>query len=270
MEYDGPDPRCTLIKDYLHRMEITLASMSATEVATFVAALEPVLTEIGERADPQHALLVSVAGSVGVGKTVFASKLSAVLNTAQPSRAQTISTDGFLLPNVVLDARGLLDRKGFPETYDHDAIHAFIRALRSGAWPVPVSKYSHELFDIVEGSPLEPSEVVIVEGINALQTPFAESVDLRMYLHTDESIVKEWFVARLKQFIVDAESAPGGFYDRFVGYSADERDDFARHVWDAINLPNLREHIAPSRANADWVVEFDAHHRIVELTPITR
>ncbi len=248
-------------------MEITLASMSAAQAATFVAALEPMLVAIDARAHPAHALLVSVAGSVGVGKTVFASHLSTILNAPRPGRAQTISTDGFLLPNVILDARGLLDRKGFPETYDHDAIHKFIRALRSGAWPVGVSKYSHELFDVVEGSPLEPSEIVIVEGINALHTPFAESVDLRIYMHTHESIVKEWFVARLLQFIVDAETTPGGFYDRFVGYSAEERDRFARHVWDAINLPNLREHIAPSRVNADWVVEFDEHHRIVELTP---
>ena len=248
-------------------MDSSLAPMSATEAAAFRQSLGPLLTEINDRARPSEALLVSVAGSVGVGKTVFATRLSAALNVQQPGRAQTISTDGFLLPNITLDARGLLDRKGFPETYDHDAIHTFIRTLRNGTWPVPASKYSHELFDIVEGSPLEPTDIVIVEGINALQTPFAESVEVRIYLDTHESIVKEWFVARLLQFIVDAETTPGGYYDRFVGYSPDERDLFARHVWDAINLPNLREHIAPSRADADWVVEFDAHHRIVELTP---
>ncbi len=220
--------------------------------------------EISARAKNQRGgqtLLVGVAGSVGVGKTTFAAAL------AQQLGAQTISTDGFLLANVELEARGLIDRKGFPESYDHAAVRTFVHALRSNAWPVRVPLYSHELFDVVPGYELKQSAVVIAEGINALQSPLQESLDAGIYLHTREHVVEQWFVDRMLRFIVDAETKPGGFYDRFVAWDVDRRADFARHVWDTINLPNLRAHIAPTAGQADWVIEFDADHRIERVVP---
>jgi type I pantothenate kinase len=220
--------------------------------------------ELSQQATDQpngQTLLIGVAGSVGVGKTTFAAGL------AQKLGGQTISTDGFLLANVELEARGLIDRKGFPESYDHVAINTFISALRNHDWPVSVPMYSHELFDVVPGFELNRSSVVIAEGINALQSPLRDSLDVAIYLHTEEHIVEQWFVDRMLRFIVDAETKPGGFYDRFVAWDVNRRTDFARHVWCTINLPNLCDHIAPSAANADWVIEFDADHRIEQVIP---
>jgi type I pantothenate kinase len=225
------------------------------------AELSVALSAISESVPNGQTLLIGVAGSVGVGKTTFAAAL------AQQLRAQTISTDGFLLANVELEARGFIDRKGFPESYDHSAIRAFVRALGNNEWPVSIPLYSHELFDVVPGFELEQSAVVVAEGINALQSPLRDSLDVAIYLHTEEHIVAQWFVDRMLRFIVDAETKPGGFYDRFVAWDIDRRTDFARHVWDTINLPNLRNHIAPTAATADWVIEFDADHRIERVVP---
>jgi type I pantothenate kinase len=224
-----------------------------------LAKLITAILEVRDQKPIGHTLLIGVAGSVGVGKTTFASSL------AQQLGAQTISTDGFLLPNRELEARGLIDRKGFPESYDHEAIRGFISALRNSQWPVTVPMYSHELFDVVAGLGLEQSTVVIAEGINALQRPLQESLDVAIYLHTDEQIVEQWFVERMLRFIVDAETKPGGFYDRFVAWDVGRRTDFARHVWHTINLPNLRDHIAPTVAKADWIVEFDAEHQVRQI-----
>jgi type I pantothenate kinase len=225
-----------------------------------LAELTAAISELCDRQPIGRTLLVGVAGSVGVGKTTFAASL------AQELRARTISTDGFLLSNSELELRGLVDRKGFPESYNHEAIYTFISALRKNHWPIDIPLYSHELFDVVAGFELEPSAVVIAEGINALQSPLQESLDVAIYLHADEQLIEDWFVARMHRFIVDAETKPGGFYDRFVAWDVDRRTDFARHVWDTINLPNLRDHIAPTAAKADWVVEFDAGHGIIGLT----
>jgi type I pantothenate kinase len=224
-----------------------------------LAELTAAISELCDRQPFGRTLLVGVAGSVGVGKTTFAASL------AQELRARTISTDGFLLSNSELEARGLIDRKGFPESYNHEAFYTFISALHKNQWPIDIPLYSHELFDVVAGFKLEQSSVVIAEGINALQSPLQESLDVAIYLHADERIIEDWFVARMHRFIVDAETKPGGFYDRFVAWDVDRRTDFARQVWDTINLPNLRNHIAPSAVKADWVVEFDAGHAITGL-----
>jgi type I pantothenate kinase len=230
--------------------------------------LRPLLDEVrgAARANSQT-LLIGVAGSVGVGKTTFAENLAGLLGlggpgTVGPLDAQTISTDGFLRTNKDLDAHGLLDRKGFPESYDHASVLHFTRALREESWPLCVPRYSHQTFDIVEGSTIDHSSILIVEGINALQSPLREAVDVGIYLHAEHEVVSQWFVERMLRFIDDAKRAPGGFYDRFVDWTIDRQAAFAQHVWDTINLPNLKDHIEPTAAQADWVVEFDVDHSV--------
>jgi type I pantothenate kinase len=227
-----------------------------------VDPLDPLVNSVRTASNATGTLLIGVAGSVGVGKTTFAETFASVLS------AQTISTDGFLYPNAALEAQGLLDQKGFPESYDHRAIRSFVRALRTDDWPINVPKYSHELFDIVDDRQLEQSKIVIAEGINALQPPLRASLDVGIYLHAEEAVIAQWFVDRMLRFIDDAASTPGGFYDRFVSWDLERRTSFAQHVWDTVNLPNLRNHIAPTAANADWVVEFDAEHRIAKVREI--
>jgi type I pantothenate kinase len=235
--------------------------------------LSPLLNEVRDAAHAKpdsQTLLLGVAGSVGVGKTTFAGNLAGLLSPGVvqglPLDAQTISTDGFLRTNEDLDAHGLLDRKGFPESYDHGSVLRFTRALRDQSWPIRVPRYSHQTFDIVEGSTIDHSSILIAEGINALQSPLREAVDVGIYLHAEHEVVSRWFVDRMLRFIDDAKRAPGGFYDRFVDWTIDRQAAFAQHVWDTINLPNLKDHIEPTAAQADWIVEFNADHTIVRIT----
>jgi type I pantothenate kinase len=232
--------------------------------------LRPLLDEVrtAVHAKPSsQTLLVGVAGSVGVGKTTFAENLAGLVG---PIDAQTISTDGFLRTNEDLDAHDLLDRKGFPESYDHESISRFTGALRENSWPIHVPRYSHQIFDIVEGSEIDRSPLLIAEGINALQSPLREAVEVGIYLHAEHDVVAQWFVDRMLRFIDDAKRVPGGFYDRFVDWSGDRQASFAQHVWDTINLPNLTNHIEPTADHAHWIVEFDADHTIVRVHRVLR
>ena len=232
--------------------------------------LDPLLEVLATRTGKQT-LLVGVGGSVGVGKTVFASQLVERLNALAPTfapAAQIVSTDGFLLPNSVLEPRGLIERKGFPESYDRDGLTTFVERVRSGSWPINVPRYSHETFDVGAGASLDRSAVMVLEGINALQEPLGPRLDVAIYLHADEPIVRRWFIDRMLRLIATATEHPGGFYDRFVEWPLDRQAAFAEQVWEGVNLPNLREHIAPSRNNAHWVVEFDAHHNVVEVVGV--
>ena len=218
-------------------------------------------------------LVVGVTGSVGVGKTTTAALLADLLRDGPWALdVAVVSTDGFLFPNAVLDGRGLLDRKGFPESYDTTAMVRFlaeVRAGRSGAVPV----YSHRVYDIVPGEAQEVAgvDVVVLEGINVLQvTPgtdvlLSDLLDVGIYLDADEADVRQWFSDRLVELLRAGADDAGSFYHRWSGMSAGQMTAFADNVWSGINLPNLRDHIAPSRFRADLIVGKGPDHRVRAL-----
>lgn len=217
----------------------------------------------GERAP----FIVGVTGAVAVGKSTFASELAAAI-AAWPEApgVEVVATDGFLFPNAVLEGQGLLNRKGFPETYDGETFRAVLAALRRGAADVPV--YSHTLYDIDRALArrLERQDVLIVEGLGLHQGAAALGLDLLVYLDADESHVEAWFEARFIDLWRAAESDPTSFYARFRQMDEAATRAFAGQVWRAINLPNLREHIAPGRALADLVVRKGADHAIAAVS----
>jgi type I pantothenate kinase len=197
-------------------------------------------------------VVVSLAGPVGIGKTTLAESVVNALRAGGVS-AQTISTDGFLRRSVELEAAGLLDRKGFPETYDVEGLLSVIAAFRAGrAVEVPV--YSHATFDPDDSATLTPADVVIVEGVNALQPDTIALSDRCWYLDAPDGVVITWFLERFRALTERARTA-GGFYTRFITLPADELDAVARHVWDSINQPNLDRHIRPTRDAADLVID---------------
>lgn len=208
--------------------------------------------------------LIGLAGSVAAGKSTLASELADRWRS-QGLTVAVVSTDGFLLPNATLEARGLLRRKGFPESYDAAALQAFLQALRTGQ-PALAPHYSHQTYDIVPGQLQEISGVsrVLIEGVNALQPAFtAGLLDLRLYLHADEADLFSWYRARLLRLRDAAQSDPDSYFTRFLALTPAEWEARIQSVWEEINLPNLRAHIAPSQAHADWVFEKAADHRIV-------
>ena len=204
--------------------------------------------------------VVAVAGPVAVGKSTFAAALASGLGRS----VTVVSLDAFLRPNDVLARSGLELRKGFPETYDLDALGATVDRLRRGRVArVPV--YSHRTYDRVPGAWVElaPAEIVVVEGLHALR--FVADRDLGVYLHADDAVVEGWFVQRVLALCREAERDPASFYARFTGLDEAGRVSFARQVWALVNAPNLAEHIAPTRALADLVVHKDAAHRVVRV-----
>ncbi len=209
--------------------------------------------------------LIGVAGAVAVGKTTIVRALAQGLQ-APDRRVQVVSTDSFLLANAVLAERGLLMRKGFPESYDADAMRGALQRLRAGQ-AAKVRVYSHDVYDIVPDASesIVPAEVILIEGIVALQAPAGEYLDLALYVDADEQIVRGWFVERFLRLTAAAAAQPASFYHPFAQLPAEQVQQIAIATWDTINAPNLHQHIAPSAARADVVVRKAADHSIAEL-----
>jgi type I pantothenate kinase len=218
------------------------------------------VARVAEQAAGREVLLVGIAGGVAVGKSTLARELAEGLE-ARGLRTQVVATDGFLKPNAQLAAAGLNLKKGFPETYDAPAIHAFLAELAAGrAADTPV--YSHVTYDIMPGETrtVAGSGVVIVEGINVLQTPEARrQLGLAIYVDADPIDTKSWYLRRLHQIIADD---PESF---FAKLDPERRDAMFEMGWTYLNLVNLNDHIAPTAKFADFVVRKDADHRIAEL-----
>jgi type I pantothenate kinase len=201
-------------------------------------------------------VVVALTGPVGVGKTTYAHVLSEELrHHTSRNLATVISTDGFLLPNSTLEELGLIDQKGFPRTFDTDALAWFLQTVRCDTAIVGLPRYSHEHFDITPSNDIfHVTPVVIIEGVNALQPVIANEADLCVYIDADIEHVIEWFTGRFEQFTEQARSSGEGFYLRFADLSPDDLRSTARSVYDTINRPNLEQHIAPTQRVADIIV----------------
>ena len=209
--------------------------------------------------------LVGLAGSVAAGKSTLAAQL-AEKERALGKTVEVVSTDGFLLPNAELERRGILGRKGFPESYDVAAFADFLNALRSGQ-PAQAPIYSHQTYDILPHQRREilRPDLVIIEGINALQPAFTGGkLDHTLYLHAEESDLFRWYQERLVRLRSDARTDPESYFTRFLELSEDAWQERIKSIWETVNLPNLREHILPTRALADEVLIKKADH---QLTP---
>jgi type I pantothenate kinase len=218
-------------------------------------------------ADPKRPFLVGIAGPVAVGKSELARAIAHHLR-GLGRRVEVVATDGFLLPNAVLAARGLEVRKGFPESYDTERLARFLAELRDGRDDVRAPRYSHERYDVLEGDEqvLHRPEVVVVEGVNALQDPIAGCLDLAVYVDAHERAVFEWYAERFDALRA-GDLAEHPFYRRFASLADGDLRSVARMVWVEVNGRNLREHILPSRARADVVVRKGADHAVESLGP---
>lgn len=216
--------------------------------------------------------ILGLAGSVAVGKSTTARVLQALLARApRPLRVERLTTDGFLLPNAELRARGLMERKGFPESYDQRALLAFVHDLKCGEPVVRAPIYSHQSYDVVRGETLvlRQPDVVIVEGLNVLQTGTgAERVfvsdyfDLALYVHAEQEDLRRWYVDRFLRLRDTAFRDPNAYFHRYAGLSHEEAVRTALRFWHGINEVNLVENILHTRERADLVLEKGPDHRI--------
>lgn len=223
---------------------------------------------------PKAALfIIGVTGSVAAGKTTFALALASQLRIlAGKPRVEIVCTDGFLFPNAVLEGRALLGRKGFPETYDSEALRAALVGARAG--PVAFPGYSHESYDIdpVLTRTFSPPEILIVEGLSldldrGDRADNPRVLDLLIYLDAEEADIEAWFTSRFLELCQQAKDEPASFYARFSPLPQGERRAVAAWVWREINLPNLREHIARAKSGADILIRKSANHDIQAVTP---
>ena len=230
---------------------------------------EEVAARATARLRPSVTTVVAVAGPVAVGKSTLAEAVADALRR-RGSTAAVVSTDGFLLPTAELAARGLAARKGFPESYDVDALRDFLAAVRDThrRADVSVPVYSHETYDIVPGERLAipPTDALVLEGLNALYAD-RRARGLRRLRRRDLSpVIEQWYVDRFVHLC--ATATPGSFYTQFAGMDRDALGGAARSVYRSINLPNLLDHIRPSRALADVVVEKRADHGLGGITEV--
>lgn len=216
------------------------------------------------RKPPGAPLLVGVTGGVAVGKSVFADRLQTRL-AADGARAGVVSTDGFLHANARLAELGLTDQKGFPPSYDTEAMTAALAAVRRG--PTRFPAYSHVTYDVDPALAriLDPPDVLIVEGLNLRRPGAAEAVDVLIYLDAREADLETWFTDRFLGLWEAAEHDPTSFYARFRHLDRQGAAGVAKWVWEQINLPNLRQNIAPAREEADLVARKAADHRLDAL-----
>ena len=216
--------------------------------------------------------VIGVAGSVAVGKSTVARLLRSLLGHWEGTpHVELITTDGFLLPNAELARRGLMERKGFPESYDRRALLRFVSQVKSGAAEVSANVYSHLSYDIVPGEQVvvKRPDVLIVEGLNVLQPASAghrlavsDLFDFTIYVDARTADIATWYEERFLRLQRGAFSDPGSYFHRFATLSEDEARARARTIWTSINEPNLVENILPTRARASLVLRKDARHAV--------
>lgn len=227
--------------------------------------MNEVLDAIADRLGSNRPVVVGIAGAVAVGKTTLADALADRLSRAG-DRVEVVSTDAFLFPNEVLEARDLTMRKGFPETYVTEPMLTLIDRVRAReAMSIPI--YSHATYDIVRDRTrtIDGVDVLVVEGVVALQSPVRERLDLAVYIDTDEEIVRGWFVDRFLRLTDEARVDPASFYHALSGLGPDDVLALARSAWDMINGVNLREHIGPTKDAADVVLRKGPDHVFLDV-----
>lgn len=216
--------------------------------------------------------VIGVAGSVAVGKSTIARLLRELLSRwPDTPHVELVTTDGFLYPNEELQRRGIMDRKGFPESYDRRALLRFITAVKSGAAEVRAPFYSHLRYDIIPTAQVvvRRPDVLIVEGLNVLQPAATASglaisdlFDFSIYVDARTRDIESWYVDRFMALKRGAFSNPNSFFNVFAELSDEEAADQARGFWRSINEPNLTENIRPTRSRAKLVLRKDSDHTV--------
>jgi type I pantothenate kinase len=223
--------------------------------------------------------IIGVAGSVAVGKSTTARVLKALLaRWPNTPRVDLLTTDGFLFPNAVLEREGLMEKKGFPESYDLPALLRFLSDVKAGRRPVRAPVYSHLVYDVMpnEWVEVDRPDILIVEGLNVLQTgrlpkdgeaiPFvSDFFDFSVYIDADEDVLLRWYVDRFLTLRGTAFRDPKSYFHRYSKLSDEEAVATATSIWERINLLNLHENILPTRQRADLILRKGESHMIEEV-----
>ncbi len=284
------DTPMTLLESELEQFSGIIEELSVAEVEEiylpmsrllnlYVAAsqqLHAVTSKFLSRDDGKVPFILGVAGSVAAGKSTTARVLKALLaRWPDHPRVEQITTDGFLLPNAELDRRQIMNRKGFPESFDTARLLNFLADVKSGVKRVEVPVYSHFHYDILldQTTVIESPDILIVEGLNVLQPanmprggeaiPFvSDFFDFSIYLDAEPDVIRDWYVARFMRLRSTAFRDPGAYFHQYANLSQDDAHARATEIWNTINLKNLEEHILPTRQRAGLILRKSADHHV--------
>lgn len=216
--------------------------------------------------------VIGVAGSVAVGKSTTARLLQSLLSRWSNSpRVDLVTTDGFLYPNAELERRGIMARKGFPESYDRRTLLNFVSRIKAGEERVTAPVYSHLTYDIVEDEEVvvEQPDILVIEGLNVLQAPpsnahmaVSDLFDFTVYVDAKTQSITDWYVDRFLKLKRSAFTDPDSYFHRFANLDDAAASELALTIWKATNLPNLKENILPTRSRADLVLRKAADHTV--------
>ena len=214
--------------------------------------------------------IIGVAGSVAVGKSTAARLLQTLLSRLFSRKmVQLITTDGFLYPNAILEERGIMNRKGFPESYDMERLIQTLNEVKSGK-DVDIPLYSHQVYDIVPGEfeTIQQPDILIVEGINTLQLPANQQIyvsdffDFSIFVDADPQLIETWYLERFESLLDTAFQDPSKYYYKFAIGDRQEAIEMAQSVWKNVNLKNLTEYILPTKGRADIILHKTKKHVI--------
>lgn len=216
--------------------------------------------------------IIGVAGSVAVGKSTVSRLLKELLSRWPTTpKVALVTTDGFLYPNNILEEKGLMTKKGFPESYDRLALLKFVADIKSGKEEVKAPVYSHLTYDIVSGSELivNSPDVLIVEGLNVLQAPglgqevaLSDYFDFQIYVDAPTDEIESWYLDRFKQLRESAFRNPESYFHKYAEMPMEDALDKAKEIWRTINLPNLLENIISTKSRATLVLQKGVKHRV--------
>jgi type I pantothenate kinase len=220
--------------------------------------------------------IIGIAGSVAVGKSTMARILQALLSRwPDHPKVDLITTDGFLYPTSVLEKRGLMNRKGFPESYDQRHLVRFLTEIKSGKLEVPAPVYSHLIYDIVPGEEQKvcQPDVLIVEGLNVLQSGHtrgsrifvSDFFDFSIYIDADEKTIENWYVSRFLKLRETVFRNPDSYFHRYSKLTREQATEKAHSIWREINGPNLRDNIQPTRERAQLILQKSTGHSVEEV-----
>jgi type I pantothenate kinase len=287
------DTPMTLVQRELEQLSGVIEELSIIEVEQiylplsrllnlYVAAsqdLHAVTNRFLGRRDERVPFIIGVAGSVAVGKSTTARVLRALLaRWPDHPRVDLITTDGFLLPNEVLEARGLMARKGFPESFDTARLLNFLHDVKSGKECVEAPVYSHFHYDVIANQTItvDRPDVLIVEGLNVLQParlpkngegiPYvSDFFDFSIYIDAEADVIEDWYLTRFMRLRQTAFRDPAAYFHRYATLSPDEARAKALEIWTSINLKNLHENILPTRQRARLILRKNKNHTIDQV-----
>ncbi|EDP67924.1 pantothenate kinase [Carnobacterium sp. AT7] len=218
--------------------------------------------------------IIGIAGSVAVGKSTTARLLQTMLSRVYKEKSvELITTDGFLYPNKILLEKDIMNRKGFPESYDMNRLISFLGDVKNGKTSVVSPVYSHEYYDIIEGEEhvLEQPDILIVEGINVLQLPANQQIyisdffDFSIFVDADAELIEKWYLQRFGLLLGTAFKQPGNYYSSYAEGDREEAFEMARGVWKTVNLENLKEFILPTKNRAELIIHKTENHYIDQI-----